>query len=42
MCQALKVGIFVNTVITLSFEVGIIIPTFQMRKIEVWLLPKEG
>ena len=36
LCQALKVGIFVNIVITLCFEVGIVIPIFQMRKIEVW------
>lgn len=30
LCQALKVGIFVNIVITLCFEVGIVIPIFQM------------
>ena len=36
VCQALKVGIFVNIVITLCFEVGILIPIFYMKIIEAW------
>lgn len=37
LCQARKVGFFLNIVITLCFEVGgIVIPIFQRRIIEVW------